>query len=220
MCAQQKQTVPGGPLSEKHRPELLLRTYDQMFNDINRHILVVWQSIGALVATLALFALVEKHVISEDHASTMIVIVCAWVVAHVYDAAYWYNWNLVIIANIERQFLLQSDIHDIHYYFGKHRAKHSILTHLKIQFWFAIGVALLVLAYHFLRRVVPGLGSAWGLASIEKALPYGAAVVCIGLLSELRRNRTEAYEEFVRNSPGIDVQTAGTLYGIGHPTDG
>jgi hypothetical protein len=34
--------------------------------------------------------------------------------------SYWYNRNLVIIANIERQFLGRKEIH---YYFGKHRKK-------------------------------------------------------------------------------------------------
>lgn len=42
------------------REDLLLKMYDQMFNDINRHIMVVWQSVGVLVGAFAVFALVEK----------------------------------------------------------------------------------------------------------------------------------------------------------------
>src|SRR3546814_2866580 len=44
--------------------------------------------------------------ISLDVAASLIILLCAWLYAHMLDAAYWYNRNLVIIANIERQFLL------------------------------------------------------------------------------------------------------------------
>ena len=105
----------------KRRSDFLIAMYAQLMNDINRHIVVVWQSVGVLFGAFAVFALVEKKVISLDIAASLIVILCAWVIAHVYDAGYWYNRNLVIIANIERQFLRRSDLHDIHYYFGEQK---------------------------------------------------------------------------------------------------
>ena len=40
---------------EQNRKEFLLHMYDQMFNDINRHIMVIWQSVGVLVAAFATF---------------------------------------------------------------------------------------------------------------------------------------------------------------------
>ena len=48
---------------EHDRKEFLLKMYDQMFNDINTHILVVWQSVGVVVGAFAVFALVEKNII-------------------------------------------------------------------------------------------------------------------------------------------------------------
>src|SRR5262245_16570834 len=104
----------------KRRSDFLIAMYGKLMNDINRHIVVVWQSVGVLFGAFAVFALVEKQVISLDIAASLIIFLCAWVIAHVYDAGYWYNRNLVIIANIERQFLRRSDLRDIHYYFGKH----------------------------------------------------------------------------------------------------
>src|SRR5829696_2585314 len=74
-------------------------------------------------------------------------------IAHVYDAGYWYNRNLVIIANIERQFLRPEDQRNIHFYFGSHRANNKMMMHLRIQFWLGIGIAGLVLFYHFTMRV-------------------------------------------------------------------
>src|SRR6266511_2529460 len=99
----------------EHRYELLLRMYDQMFSDINRHIQIVWQSVGVLASTfgilVGILALFEKQVpiglanALLDVATALIMLIVGWLLAHVYDASYWYNRNLVIIANIERQFL-------------------------------------------------------------------------------------------------------------------
>jgi hypothetical protein len=46
------------------RKKLLLKMYDQMFNDINSHGIVVWQSIGVVVGAFAIFALVEKNIVT------------------------------------------------------------------------------------------------------------------------------------------------------------
>ena len=100
---------------QKARSDFLIAMYNQMMNDINRHIVVVWQSVGVLVGAFAAWSLVEKNVISLDVAATLIIIIAIWVVAHVYDAAYWYNRNLCIVANIERQFLTKKDLKEVHY---------------------------------------------------------------------------------------------------------
>jgi hypothetical protein len=78
---------------EKARSDFLIAMYNQLMNDINRHIVVVWQSVGVLFGAFAVFALVEKQIISLDVATSLIVLLCAWVVAHVHDASYWYNRN-------------------------------------------------------------------------------------------------------------------------------
>ena len=95
-----------------NREEFLVEMYKQMFNDINRHIMVVWQSVGVLISAFAIFALVEKNVISSDIATSIIILLCAWLYAHLVDSGYWYNRNLAIIANIERQFLKKEDLRD------------------------------------------------------------------------------------------------------------
>jgi hypothetical protein len=56
---------------EKARQQLLLKMYDQMFNDINRHILVVWQSIGVLVGAITILVLVQKQVVPLDIAVSL-----------------------------------------------------------------------------------------------------------------------------------------------------
>lgn len=204
---------------DKERKEFLVHVYNQMFNDINRHILVVWQSIGTLVGAFALLSLVEKNIISLDVAAALIVLIGTWLLAHLHDAAYWYNRNLVIIANIERQFLKKQDLKQIHYYFGKHRRDNKMLTHLKIQYYLGVSLVSLVAIYHFFMRVLPGIGSPWRNFEPERCLPYLAFVSGFILLVYLWSKRKANYEEFLRNSPGISVDTTEVEYGDGHPSN-
>jgi hypothetical protein len=201
------------------RAEFLGKMYDQMFNDINTHILVVWQSVGVVVGAFAIFSLVEKNIIPVDFACSLMILLSAWLIAHLYDASNWYNRNLAIIANIERQFLKTSDLKDIHYYFGKHRKKSTMLTHLKIQYALAVGIAGLFVTYHFVLRVLPGVHQPLTNFEFTRSLPYLIAILAVFFLARLRRNRISSYQEFLKNSPGIDVSTTGIEYGVGHPTE-
>ena len=198
------------------REEILLRIYDQLFNDINRHITVIWQSISVVIGAFAVFALVEKSIISIDLASSIVVLLVVWLIAHLYDASYWYNRNLAIIANIERQFLERNDLREIHYYFGKHRPVNSMLTHLKIQFALGVGLGFLVFTYHFIVRVVPGFSSSLANFDFGRSLPYILLLAAIMYLYWLRNNRNKSYLEFLKNSPGKDIDTIGIDYGVGH----
>jgi len=202
-----------------NREELLLRMYDQMFNDINRHIMVVWQSIGVLVGAFAIFALVEKKVVSLDVATAILLLLCSWLIAHLFDASYWYNRNLVIIANIERQFLKKEDLKNIHYYFGAHRPKNKMIEHLRLQLALGIGLGTIVLLYHFFERVVPGFFAPWSNFEPIRSIPYILVLAASVYLTLLKRRCVKKYNEFLSNSPGVDVDTSGITYGIGHGYD-
>jgi len=197
------------------REEFLIEVYRQMMNDINRHIMVVWQSVGVLVGAFALFALVEKQVVSADIACSIIVLLCGWLWAHLVDAGYWYNRNLAIISNIERQFLVRDDLRNIHYYFGSHRKNNKMITHLRIQLALGLGLGSLVVIYHFTSRVMPGM-TAGATPDPQRALPYAVAIAVLIYCLQLGRARRTAYEEFLENSPGVPVSTEGVRYGVGH----
>lgn len=198
------------------REQLLLKMYDQLFNDINRHIMVVWQSVGVLVGAFAIFALVENNVISLDIASSIILLLCVWLLAHLLDAAYWYNRNLVIIANIERQFLLQQDLQDIHYYFGKHRPDNKMIEHLRLQLALGVGLTAIVLVYHFIERILPGLSSPISHFDPLRAVPYAFVLASVIYLLRLRKRCNQKYQEFLENSSGKTVDTSGIRFGVGH----
>jgi len=188
------------------RNQFLLEMYKQMWGNISRHI-VIWQSISVLLGTFAVFALVEKRIISLDFASALIVLISAWLLAHVIDANYWYNRNLKIIANIERQFLTSDDLSLIHPYFGE-GGRTTILDHLQIQGLLGGGVYLLVIVYHFSERIFPGVGGSWHTFEFQRTLPYLVSVVCIVWLRRQERKQKSTYEKLLIQSPGAPIHVA------------
>lgn len=194
------------------RKEFLMEMYRQMMNDINRHIMVVWQSVGVVVGAIALLALSEKQVVPLDVTVALVVLLCGWLRAHLIDAGYWYHRNLVIIGNIERQFLVPADLKEIHNYFGKHPKKSGLIDHLRIQDWLGIGLALVILAYHFIVRVEPGFHLAQWRVDPLRALPY--VVLAAVLFWNVREQRATAdkYIKFVQKSPGVPIDTTAISY--------
>jgi len=205
--------------SEKARFDFLIAMYNQLMADINRHIVVIWQSVGVLFGAFAAMSLVEKNIISIDYATTVIIAVCIWVIAHVVEASYWYNRNLVIIANIERIFLVDTDLRDVHYYFGQHRKKGAMITHLRIQLYLALGMSLIVLLMHFSSAIYPVLCKRVDFKP-ENALPWIAVIVGLVIWRRMKIYTEDKYAEFLRNSPGKLVDVKGVNYGgPGHPTE-
>lgn len=203
------------------RDEFLLKMYEQMFYDIDRHHKIVWQVIGVLIGSFAFIALAEKGIIPIDIAVSVVVLLSLWVIAHVFDSNYWYNRNLVIISNIERQFLLNTDLKNIQYYFGKHRDKNAIQTSLKIQLYMAWGIIGVFLVYHFVTRIYSGLFLKWIDSTIDwiRVIPYIVVVVFYFILVKwIKKKREDNYLEFLSNSPGITIDTSSISYGDGHPT--
>lgn len=196
-------SVSGGEGSR--RDDFLMEMYKQMWTNINRHILVVWQSVSVLLGTLAAFALVEKNIISLDVACTLVLIISTWLVAHTIDANYWFNRNLAIISNIERQFLRPNDLCLIHSYFNGHRKGGPLLDHLAVQALLGGTFSLLVLIYHFIERVLPGIGSSWTGFQPVRTLPYVTAIVAVPLLWWWHGDATRKYETFRKESPGLKI---------------
>jgi hypothetical protein len=203
-------------LKETKRQDFLFKMYDQLFADIDQHILVVWQSVGVLFGGVAIFALVEKQVITLDFACAIFVVLAGWSIAHSIQAGYWYNRNLAIIANIERQFLRPTDLREVHYYFGAHRPKNKLLDQLWLQIILATLITAIFLCLHFVTRVQPGLNAPLSHFEWQRALPYMVLIIVALLLKWETRRANRKYAEFIRNSPGLQVDTTQIEYGIGH----
>jgi uncharacterized membrane protein len=190
-----------------HRKEFLLEMYRQTSSHLNRHILLSWQSIGVVGGALVVFVLGDKLELKPDvrldFAIAVVILLCAWSMAHVFDANNWFERNLHIITNIERQFLLPSDLRDIHFYFEHHRRERSeswLIKHLKVQIWMTIGLWIMLLLFHLSVRIfVPT--KEW-----IAITPYVATVICIVFCYRFAEDRKKDYEDLLRTSPGAKVK--------------
>jgi hypothetical protein len=187
------------------RKEFLFQMYNQLCSEIDRHIKVIWQTIGVLLSTFAIYALVEKNIIPTDIASAIIILVCGFSVAIVIESNYWYNRNLVMISNIERQFLLEEDQRDIQYYFTKHRPNNKYLDMMLIQIFFVVILTLIILLYHFSTRVLPNIDQPFHNFDFQRSIPYLVLGISIILLSMFHFKRRKDYNEFKFRSPGVTI---------------
>lgn len=187
----------------QNRKDFLLQMYAQLWGNINRHILIPWQSITIVIGTFALFSLVEKNVITLDIATSLIIVISAWQIAHVRDSSAWVNRNLAIIVNIERQFLNQEDSKLIHFYFLKPR-KWELLENFKIQQGLGIGLATLIWIYHFYSRILPICVRS---ISFLEILPTVTAIVCLFVLLKLEKGHSKSYKMLREKSPGGEISS-------------
>jgi len=186
------------------RDEFLVSMYEKMWDNINRHLTVVWEAATIIAGAVALLALTENGVLSLDIASTLIVTIAGWAVLHAYDANAWYNRNLAIIANIERVFLKSDDDRNIHYFFRGHR-KFELLEHLRIHAFLGAAFGALTLLYHFSVRVWPGFGAPWRNFEPQRSLPYIAGVLVVVAVAVFRRHYVKKYQDFEEKSPGMSL---------------
>lgn len=184
------------------RQEFLISMYNQTWNNINRHINVIWQPIGVLIAALGLLSFGEKNIINFDVATALIILFCGWFIAHVYDSSHWFNRNLIIITNIEKQFLNDRDEKEIHYFFKKpFPEKEMMITHFRLQRMLGQGIIIVVLFYHFITRF-DNVNTPLTLGSLLIFLPY---LTLIGVLNYLKTHIdsiNSKYQELIKKSPG------------------
>lgn len=180
------------------RDTFLLKMYEAMWGNINRHITLVWQAIAVLAGAIGALGLVEAKVLSIDMATTFIVLLAGWQIANVFDANSWYNRNLLIIANIERQFLTPPDSREIHWYFTRHR-DYELVDHYKIHFYFGLAIAILVLCRHFYVQIYVGGLVPWSIADF---IPYVTSLASAYFLFSFHKKRINKYKELRAKSPG------------------
>lgn len=204
--------------STDRREEFLLEMYRQCSNHLDRHILVTWQSVGVLAGALAVFVLGDKldpnTDVRFDFVIGIVVLLCAWLFAHVYDASNWFDRNLHIITNIERQFLKPSDSREIHYYFLAHRPQRDssnkkpdvvspkLLKLFQIQLIMAAALWILVLAYHFYQRVYPGFHLSLDYFQAARSIPYVMTAFCLSYCIYVAQHHRNDYKKLLIKSPG------------------
>lgn len=157
------------------KEQFYLSRYNQLWNNINRHILTVWQSIAALAASLSLLVFAIKGQINHDIAVTIILIVGGWFLALVYDAQAWFDRNMALIEDTEIFF--ESNPGELHKFSRKNGYK--LIRHLKIQRDLAVIIIIGVICYHLAHFHWNGIIS---------LLPY-AALIAVFIYILIQRKR-------------------------------
>jgi hypothetical protein len=182
--------------------------YVQMWNNINRHLTVIWQSVGVLGGAIAVFALVEKNIVSVDFATAAVVVICFWLMANAYQTSGWFNRNQAIITNIEKEFLTPEDLSKIHPYFAAHRNPESMQGHIRVQFVLAAILAISVTVRHFAIQIWPSIGGLWPAFPFHKLVPYLLFVVGLIWVFVVRTDVVSGQRFFLQSSPGKAVQAS------------
>ena len=204
------------------RADFLKAMYLQLNSEMTRHLELAWQAVGVVVGSLAAMVLGTKGYIQIDIATLLIIIMFYWLVAHTIDSNYWYNRNLTIIANIERQFLTKEDLKSIHFYFATHLKDDKFLADLKIHVNFAFGTIIIALVNHLvfhINRIINNvkLGFDWnnGFSVVDIILfftPYIGFAVTLYCLNKFKVRRIKDFKNFKRISPGIYVDDTDIEY--------
>ncbi len=187
---------------EEARQKFLMSMYDQMWNNMNRHINIIWQPVTVIFTIIGSILVAETQNLNVSIIFVIIFLaflVIGWFLAHVYDSSNWYNRNLVIATNIEKQFLFDSDGKEIHPFFKfPQHAKNKMITHFTIQYHLGIGLALAISLYWIAKIIQNKLG----LFNISIYIPLVGVIIAAYYVYKIKEGRDQAYENLVKSSPG------------------
>jgi hypothetical protein len=207
---------PDDDISRKAKYDFLSTMYKSMWDNINRHVTVLWQSVAVLATAFAAALLVKRDSpagqrdILFDVATALVVAASSWLVTHALDAANWFNRNIQIIGNIEKVFFKLMPREDWPHPYGHpswHR-ENTVLLHMAIQSSLGVVVGLAALGFHFISRVLPDLH--WNLRDVDlpRVLPYFTAVLGVLICLRVRRKtlaeQTKFQETLDKQRSGID----------------
>lgn len=177
------------------RNDFLLNMYNQAFNNINRHIVIVWQTISILAASFVSILLSEKYDISIWISSILLIVYIVWMISHIIDAEHWFKRNLHIITNIEKNFLKKDDLELIHPYINNDVKHETMIESFRIQIFFACTIWIFILLYLFYKASIT---SSMGLFFIY----FCISVILSLILNAYHENNANKIKTLVKNSPG------------------
>lgn len=189
---------------EDKRPDFLIKMYEVYNNEIDRHFGFAWQAVSVFAASIVTILTSTETIagIPSYAALSLYIVLVTWGIETIIDSYFWYNRNLVVIANIERQFLQDKDAKEIHYYFQSHRKSNKPITFFNNLLLFLIATPLLVIAFYF--WIPATAGRYYFYHDISTYIPLVILVIAILQIRASTQKRNAHYREFMTQSPGID----------------
>ncbi|HLJ84255.1 MAG TPA: hypothetical protein VKT51_08815 [Candidatus Eremiobacteraceae bacterium] len=187
-----------------HRSEFLLKVYDTYNAEIGRHFGLAWQAVSIFAASLLAVATSAIHsdVLPTWIVASLYIVLVTWAIQVVLDASFWYNRNLVVIANIERQFLSDDDDRNIQWYFKTHRPTNKPITFMRSLLLFLLVTALIVVTFYFVFPALAGQSCFYNMA--RNYVPALVLVLAIAVLRGFSQEKNREYTDFLTHAPGVD----------------
>ncbi len=192
---------------DQDRKDFLLAMYKELFNNIDRHISLSWQSISIVAAFLTSFILTEKFKVPSFITVFFLIIIITWTIARLIDAEHWYERNIHIISNIEKIFLTEDDdAKNIHYYFTKNRTKKNKLESVLIQS-FASTMLWMIAVGYYVWRIPKSIKENLHVfdVNIETGVLMSFSVILAILLYIYRQKNLKSIEKLRTRSPGLNT---------------
>jgi hypothetical protein len=191
-------------VDEGKRADFLIQMYETYNAEIARHFGLAWQAVSVFLASIIAIVAAIKQIggIPAYVVISLYFLLVTWAVEVVIDAAFWYNRNLVVVANIERQFMKPSDARDIHWYFLAHRPFNKPITFMRSLLLFLVSIAFVVLIFYFTLPEINGQKDFF--CSISSYIPL---IIAAGLALVIRNfaiDKNKEYLTFLANAPGIN----------------
>ncbi len=191
-------------VDEGKRAEFLIKMYETYNAEIARHFGLAWQAVSVFLASIVAIVAAIKEIagIPAYAIISLYFFLVTWAIEVVIDAAFWYNRNLVVVANIERQFMKPSDARDIHWYFLEHRPFNKPITFMRSLLLFLVSIALAVLLFYFLLPEINKQKEFF--CTFSSYIPL---LVALGLSLVIRNfaiGKNSEYSTFLANAPGIN----------------
>lgn len=197
---------------QKARADFLLKMYEVYNKEIERHFNLAWQALSIFGASIiAILATANKLAGLPAFAIvSLYLFLVAWAITVVIDASFWYNRNLVVIANIERQFLVRDtanpsvdDAHNIQWYFTSHRPRNAPITYMRALLGVLCVLAIAVVVFYFLLPHMTNHDSFY--IAKRNYIPVVVGAICMLWIRLFAVKRNYAYAEFKSQSPGLPV---------------
>lgn len=196
---------------DERRYNFLIAMYNQLWGNINRHINLIWQPIALLITIFGLLFLSKDGTIDFNLSVSLIIIFVGWFIAHVYDSSHWYNRNLIIISNIEKQFLRKSDVEYIHPYFIDDSDKKSdfdekrMITHFKLQLYLGIIMLIIIILFYIINTIEQLNSELKFILNLEVCLPIVLLILVTIWLQNFKKKIFKKYKFLKEKSPGKEI---------------
>jgi hypothetical protein len=191
-------------IDESKRSDFLIKMYETYNKEIARHFGLAWQAVSVFLASIiAIVAAVSKIPGAPPYVIiSLYLFLVTWAIEVVIDAAYWYNRNLVVVANIERQFMRDTDAKDIHWYFLEHRRFNKPITFMRSLLFFLVTIALAVLGFYVALPEINGRPGFF--CQFSSYVPLIVALILGLVIRHFAIGKNKEYLTFVTNAPGVD----------------